>query len=468
MRPEFVIALTVFLFVVGTASAQPMFSRLNRPNVFRSGLGEFVFFLVTSAFWIFGFSLAVWSFSKITWYINVPVIIGSFIASSLLFHFLPVILRESAFGPLISAVGLILLNSWAWFEQVTRTVYILLFLTLMLVLLLFFSRIKLRSDKRYRIGDEGIFLNSSRIQSIPDDWLVEKQTLELRDGFPYSEAIIDSAQEHLQRLSQFLQPEDEVWIFRHSPGRTGWSYSGLALRRNGAIVKAVMTSEMHINYGSKKAGAIDKSTTPQSDSVNDNVPVLTREQVQEQIRLWRKDGEARESRLSNPSREDIEYLSELEEILKQEDLEAQVQHRGFNWHKSPDVVVHSTDPQHLGAIYVKKDQELNPVLHQQLLASRVQTLLDLSSDPKALCKVIEREYLAPVGIEADSDDPFNAARLWVELLTDAGVFGVEGAVLAEKLMPIENEEAHALLDSEMENPEDALFSWVSAATASLR
>ena len=118
MQPEVTISIGVFLGVVGVMSAQPMFSILNRPNLFRGKWGEIFFFVVTSAVWFFGLSLVVWSFTKVTWYINIPLLIGAFILSGVIIYpLLPGFLRATAVGPIFSGIGLAVLHNWTWFSK---------------------------------------------------------------------------------------------------------------------------------------------------------------------------------------------------------------------------------------------------------------------------------------------------------------------------------------------------------------
>ena len=60
-------------------------------------------------------SLVIWSFKEVTWYINILVIVGSVAVFSYVYNFLPMILRESALGPILAFVGLLVLHYIVWF-----------------------------------------------------------------------------------------------------------------------------------------------------------------------------------------------------------------------------------------------------------------------------------------------------------------------------------------------------------------
>jgi hypothetical protein len=116
LRPELIVFLAVWLCFLGVYSAAPMFPAFNRPVLFRSRRGELLFFAVNTTVIIASLSLLLWSFLHITWYIDLLLIVGSGAIFSGVYRFLPPILTCSAFGPIVSALGLLFLHNFAWFK----------------------------------------------------------------------------------------------------------------------------------------------------------------------------------------------------------------------------------------------------------------------------------------------------------------------------------------------------------------
>jgi hypothetical protein len=110
MRAELIVVLGTCLVSLGVFSANPMFPIYNRPKIFRGGWGAPFFAIVTTGITLSALLLLVWSFKEVTWYINILVIIGSITVFSYVYGFLPIILRESAFGPLLAFLGLLVLQ----------------------------------------------------------------------------------------------------------------------------------------------------------------------------------------------------------------------------------------------------------------------------------------------------------------------------------------------------------------------
>ena len=115
MAPDFIVILGSSLVTLGVFSSNQMFPIYNRPLVFAGAFGNLFFGIVLTTIVFGGMALVVWSFLHISWYINLLLIFLSVFGFSLWYNFLPSFLRESAFGPLIAAVGLIILNCVAWF-----------------------------------------------------------------------------------------------------------------------------------------------------------------------------------------------------------------------------------------------------------------------------------------------------------------------------------------------------------------
>lgn len=116
MYAELIVATGVFFSCLGVMSAEPMFPLINRPVIFRGKWGEWFFTLVTALIFLGALSLLIWSFLNVTWYVNLLVLVGSFLLSAFAIQLLPPFLIHSAFGPSIAAVGLIALHHLAWFS----------------------------------------------------------------------------------------------------------------------------------------------------------------------------------------------------------------------------------------------------------------------------------------------------------------------------------------------------------------
>lgn len=202
--------------------------------------------------------------------------------------------------------------------------------------------------------------------------------------------------------------------------------------------------------------------------------VITRKEAAEFMRQWHERSDEREERSGNPSIADRKYLADLEALLTAADRESDGNHkkgprRDRRDESENSLIAHKSDPLFLGAVMVPQGSPLSPVLHRDLLATRLQTLLDRSPNPEELRRRVECEYMAPAGLMADqSQDLEMAAWVWVELLADAGVLAVQGAVSGRTLQPTENAEARSRLEREINDPEEALLAWISLALAPLR
>jgi len=117
MAPWMTVVLAVFLSVVGVTSITPMFPSFNRPHWLRGSFGDFFVGLVGLANFGFGISVVVWSFTEISWYIDIALVFGAFVVSSIVYLFLPAIIRFTLFGPLISGVWLTVLHNTVWFHK---------------------------------------------------------------------------------------------------------------------------------------------------------------------------------------------------------------------------------------------------------------------------------------------------------------------------------------------------------------
>lgn len=115
MRAELIVFLSACLVSLGVFSSNPMFTISNRPAIFRGGWGAPFFGLVIMGIMLGTVSLAIWSFKEVIWYINILVIVGSIAVFSYVYSLLPTMLRESALGPILAFIGLLVLHYIVWF-----------------------------------------------------------------------------------------------------------------------------------------------------------------------------------------------------------------------------------------------------------------------------------------------------------------------------------------------------------------
>ena len=114
MRAEGAVALCVFFACLGVFTANPMFPRLNRPEVFRGNWGEAFFGVVTLVVLLAGLWTLVRAFLNITWYVNILLIIGTLVVSSNLIRIFPAWFTNSALAPIVAAIGLVVTHSVHW------------------------------------------------------------------------------------------------------------------------------------------------------------------------------------------------------------------------------------------------------------------------------------------------------------------------------------------------------------------
>ena len=114
MAPQLIIILASCFITLGVYSSNSMFPVYKRPLIFRTRFGDLMFFIIVTIVAVGGVALVIWSFLHIPWYIDIFLIIGSMLGFSLWYGFLPAFLRESALGPIVAAIGLLVLNCFAW------------------------------------------------------------------------------------------------------------------------------------------------------------------------------------------------------------------------------------------------------------------------------------------------------------------------------------------------------------------
>lgn len=106
MPIEIFIFVNSFSFYLGMSIFNAGYPRYNRPQIFRNEM-LFFFFSTLMLFSYVGF--IIWSFFKITWYINIFILIASFLVSPILLKMMPSLLSQSALGLIVPAIVIPLL-----------------------------------------------------------------------------------------------------------------------------------------------------------------------------------------------------------------------------------------------------------------------------------------------------------------------------------------------------------------------
>lgn len=113
--PELLVMICCCFATLGVQSANPMFDRFNRPVLFRGRYGEHLFAFICLITVLSSISTLIWSFASITWYINILLIAGSVSIFDYISNFLPPTLTQSAVGPIVAAIGLLIAQYLMWF-----------------------------------------------------------------------------------------------------------------------------------------------------------------------------------------------------------------------------------------------------------------------------------------------------------------------------------------------------------------
>lgn len=106
MPNEIMVFINSFFFYLGIRTFIEVNPRYNRPEILRNEL----FFFFVSTLMLFSYvGFVIWSFFRITWYINILILFGSFIVSALLFKMIPAVFAHSALGLIVPAIVIPLL-----------------------------------------------------------------------------------------------------------------------------------------------------------------------------------------------------------------------------------------------------------------------------------------------------------------------------------------------------------------------
>jgi len=123
MVPNILSSLGILLALIGTAAMATWDAdHMKRPLLFQSMgaiLGETLLLVMQIVITVGGISLAVWGIIHADWY----VVLTSFVISLVFVKMLPFVFRgailylTSAIGPIVCAVGIILLHFFTWFSN---------------------------------------------------------------------------------------------------------------------------------------------------------------------------------------------------------------------------------------------------------------------------------------------------------------------------------------------------------------
>ena len=114
MPTEVAVLLSVFFVCLGVYTANPMFPRHNRPEIFRGTWGEAFFGMITLVILLGGLWTLVRSFLNITWYINLILLVGAFSLSTVAVRLLPALFTATALAPIMGVVGLVFVHYFLW------------------------------------------------------------------------------------------------------------------------------------------------------------------------------------------------------------------------------------------------------------------------------------------------------------------------------------------------------------------
>lgn len=120
MKAEWLVILSSCCWALGMYTVRPILPIYNRPEIYRGTWGTLFFTIVTAGITFGSISLLIWSFLNVKWYITILLVIGSLFVFALLYRFIPLIIRESAFGSIIAFVGFVILNYAAWSPEVNE------------------------------------------------------------------------------------------------------------------------------------------------------------------------------------------------------------------------------------------------------------------------------------------------------------------------------------------------------------
>jgi len=101
MQIKILVFVNSLLFCLGINTFNAVYPRYNRPEIFRN---EQVFFLFATLLFFSYVGFIVWSFFKITWYVDALIIIATFIISPFLLTLMPNSLTRTALGLIVPAI----------------------------------------------------------------------------------------------------------------------------------------------------------------------------------------------------------------------------------------------------------------------------------------------------------------------------------------------------------------------------
>jgi|GEM_PF-5585147 len=115
MNPTLILFTASFFIALAVIALNPMFPAHNRPQIFWGPKGQLRFIFLTTAVVIWTLSLVLWSLLRVGLFSSFIFILGTiFIMPLIVARVSPAVLTETAVGPIISAVVLLVLNYIAW------------------------------------------------------------------------------------------------------------------------------------------------------------------------------------------------------------------------------------------------------------------------------------------------------------------------------------------------------------------
>lgn len=88
-------------FYIGMRGSVVMFSKYNRPPLFRN---ELFFFAVNTALIFFFAGSIIWSFFHYNWYVSLLIVLGTLILSPFIIRILPKFITESAVSLILAPI----------------------------------------------------------------------------------------------------------------------------------------------------------------------------------------------------------------------------------------------------------------------------------------------------------------------------------------------------------------------------
>lgn len=116
MNPTMIFILTMFTASIGQVSILPMMPMHNRPLIFMGQTGDKRFHLLQMAMIVLTLSMVVWSFINVGFFLTVILAIVCLLICPIIIRLVfPALFLATALAPIVSAVGLFIINIAVWF-----------------------------------------------------------------------------------------------------------------------------------------------------------------------------------------------------------------------------------------------------------------------------------------------------------------------------------------------------------------